>query len=155
MGTQYVCGFAFDPLGQVVLIQKKRPAWQAGKLNGVGGHVEPGEAPASAMAREFFEETGVSTLAVCWEPFLELTTESTGAVCTFFVFNQQIRDDRGFDLREVVSKTDEPVLFNSPDHLIFHHETVANVPWLLVLAEGWRGGPPYRATRATREDEDR
>jgi len=35
---RYVLGFCFGPsLTTVVLIKKNRPAWQAGRLNGVGG----------------------------------------------------------------------------------------------------------------------
>ncbi len=59
--TQYVLGFAFTHDGRVALIEKNRPAWQAGKWNGVGGHMEPGEDIYEAMAREFQEETGVET----------------------------------------------------------------------------------------------
>ena len=37
--TGYACGFLFsDDRRHVVLIRKRRPAWQAGKLNGVGGN---------------------------------------------------------------------------------------------------------------------
>jgi 8-oxo-dGTP diphosphatase len=55
----YVVGYLFseDTL-QVLLIRKNRPTWQAGRLNGVGGHIEPGESPEEAMCREFKEETG-------------------------------------------------------------------------------------------------
>jgi 8-oxo-dGTP diphosphatase len=53
----YVLGFCFNArLDQVVLIEKTRPQWQAGRLNGVGGHIENGETPPDAMAREFREE---------------------------------------------------------------------------------------------------
>lgn len=46
----YVVGFMLDQAREhVVLIEKNRPAWQAGKLNGVGGKVEPGEFPVNAM----------------------------------------------------------------------------------------------------------
>ena len=39
-GTQqYVCGFLFSrDRARVLLIRKRRPAWQAGKLNGLGGN---------------------------------------------------------------------------------------------------------------------
>jgi 8-oxo-dGTP diphosphatase len=58
--AEYVVGFMFKTnMKQVVLIKKKRPEWQNGKLNGVGGRVEPGENPYAAMAREFKEETCV------------------------------------------------------------------------------------------------
>ena len=57
---QYVLGFMFSQcLSEVLLIHKKRPAWQAGRLNGVGGHIEKGESPLEAMRRECKEETGI------------------------------------------------------------------------------------------------
>lgn len=39
-----------------VLLLKKRPDWQKGKLNLPGGHVEDGETPREAGARELLEE---------------------------------------------------------------------------------------------------
>jgi 8-oxo-dGTP diphosphatase len=44
--------------GEVLLIRKKR-GFGAGKINGVGGRVEPGERPEEAAVREVFEEVGV------------------------------------------------------------------------------------------------
>jgi 8-oxo-dGTP pyrophosphatase MutT (NUDIX family) len=59
----FVCGFltygALRPDSFVALIRKVRPSWQAGLLNGVGGHIESGETPHDAMVREFEEEAGV------------------------------------------------------------------------------------------------
>lgn len=56
----YVCGFFVSPgRDRVLLIRKRRPAWQAGRLNGVGGKIEPGETPAAAIRREFREEAGL------------------------------------------------------------------------------------------------
>ncbi len=57
--VEYVLGFMFSPdEKKVLLIWKNRPSWQAGKLNGIGGKVNPGETPLEAMEREFIEETG-------------------------------------------------------------------------------------------------
>lgn len=62
---EYVCGFVINDVEKpwktqrIVLIQKTKPAWQAGLWNGVGGKVEAGESPQQAMIREFAEETGV------------------------------------------------------------------------------------------------
>ena len=37
---EYVCGLLFSvDRTRVLLIRKRRPAWQAGRLNGVGGKV--------------------------------------------------------------------------------------------------------------------
>lgn len=57
---EYVVGFLLNhDCRWLAMIEKKRPAWQAGLLNGIGGKVEPDEFPADAMAREAKEETGV------------------------------------------------------------------------------------------------
>ncbi|NBQ68604.1 MAG: NUDIX domain-containing protein [Nitrosomonadaceae bacterium] len=58
---QYVLGLLFDDnFDKVVLIEKRKPAFQAGKYNGVGGKIEPTDSsPLAAMVREFKEETGV------------------------------------------------------------------------------------------------
>lgn len=53
----YCLGFVFYDR-KVLLLRKNRPKWQAGKLNGLGGHIEDNESPWSAMQREFQEETG-------------------------------------------------------------------------------------------------
>jgi len=71
---RYVNGFLFEAEG-VWLILKNRPKWQAGRLNGIGGHIEPGEDPLRAMIREFREETGVATTQDDWSHFATLRGE--------------------------------------------------------------------------------
>ncbi len=44
--------------GQILLIRKKR-GLGAGKINGPGGRLEPGESPEACAARELHEELGV------------------------------------------------------------------------------------------------
>lgn len=51
----------------VLLIQKKKPEWQKGFLNLVGGSVEPGELPEHAAVRELFEESGLKPYCNDWE----------------------------------------------------------------------------------------
>lgn len=59
----YCCGFLFkDDFSEVMLVEKRRPAWQNGLLNGIGGHIEENETPYAAMVREFKEEAGVEVL---------------------------------------------------------------------------------------------
>lgn len=72
----FVVGFMFSPdRSQLLLIEKQRPSWQAGRLNGIGGKMEAGETPSDALVREFFEETGVSTRPEVWVHFAELHKE--------------------------------------------------------------------------------
>jgi len=70
--VRYVVGFVIYD-GDVLLIEKRRPRWQDGKWNGVGGKIEPGESPLAAMVREFREEAGV--VVTEWEHFATLSGE--------------------------------------------------------------------------------
>lgn len=67
---EYAAGFALRG-NRVVLIRKDHPPWQAGCLNGVGGHLEPGESPYNGMVREFWEEAGLRTPSP-WKHFATL-----------------------------------------------------------------------------------
>lgn len=71
----YVVGFAFDTAdtGDVVLIEKQKPEWQKGLLNGVGGKMEARETPQSAMEREFKEEAGVLVYAMRWRHYATMS----------------------------------------------------------------------------------
>ncbi len=54
----YVLGFFFsEDLKYIVLLKKTHPTVQAGKLNGMGGKIKPGESHKAAMRREFKDET--------------------------------------------------------------------------------------------------
>jgi len=65
----YVLALLFTPdRTRVVLMHKTRPAWQAGRVNALGGKVLPGEASTAAAQREVREEAGVDVPN--WEEFL-------------------------------------------------------------------------------------
>lgn len=123
----YVVGFLFNPdRTHVVLIKKARPEWQAGKYNGVGGLIEPGESPKRAMCREFQEETGAGTLEQFWDHFLTLTYPDA----TIFFF-------RGFDpnYQMVETKTDEEVAIVDLASLHMPQlKVIDNLRWIIPLA---------------------
>lgn len=99
--TNYVVGLLFNKeLSEVCLIRKNRPGWQAGKLNGVGGHVEDGESPAAAMTREFYEEAGIAIAD--WVPFARLDGGIGDGDWSVYMF-YAISDESPH------TKTDEPV----------------------------------------------
>lgn len=57
----YVLVFPFTlDLRSIWLIEKQKPNWQKGLLNGIGGKVETGESAIIAAQRELEEETGLS-----------------------------------------------------------------------------------------------
>jgi len=125
---RYVVGFAHDGEGRVALIEKNRPEWQAGKLNGIGGHVEKGEDPWAAMRREFREETGADIDS--WELFVRM--EFPGAEIFFFkalVSLQQLTELRTME-DEVVTIVDwlDPASWPGTATII------PNLNWLVPLA---------------------
>lgn len=98
---RYALGFMLDStMSSVLLIRKRRPSWQAGRLNGIGGSTEPGETPFQAMIREFGEETGVRHEA--WIRFQTLAFPEAEVVCF------AAHSDAALKLARTV--TDEPIL---------------------------------------------
>ncbi len=84
----YVVGFLFRAEGaEVALISKKRPAWQAGLINGIGGKMEPNEDALDAMRREFKEEAQSPILD--WEKFATLVGPRYTIHC-FFSFEKAV-----------------------------------------------------------------
>lgn len=123
--TNYVCGFYFDhTLQQVVLIWKNKPAWQRGKLNGVGGKIEEGELPITAMRREFHEETGI--LHDEWVDLITLTGEDW---CVYFFYS--IGKPNEFEYVE--SKEAEEVAKIDIDRLD-EYPHISNLRWLIPMA---------------------
>lgn len=121
---EYVVGFALDNYGRVALIRKNRPEWQAGLLNGIGGHVEPGEDPDAAMVREFEEETG--SLVGGWELFLVM--DFPGARIHFYrtMIGTAVMDGLRTATDETVCKLDARDLGQVG--------VIPNLRWLVPLA---------------------
>jgi 8-oxo-dGTP diphosphatase len=122
----YCCGFLFEEGRRVLLVEKRRPAWQAGLLNGVGGKVEGGETPLDAMVREFREEAGLHVPAEAWRHFATLAGDNRGFLYRVDFFVAHGRHD-GF-----APGTDEPV--SAFDAAALPPNTVWNVRWLIPLA---------------------
>ena len=140
--VEYVLGFAFDCREgeqsedtNVALIRKVRPSWQAGSLNGIGGHVEDfDENQHAAMVREFHEETG--TLVERWFRFTIMGTDKWN-VYVYAAYN--------VPLHELKTTTDEEITvvnaYALPTDVLF------NLRWLVPLALDTQVFPlqvPYR-----------
>jgi 8-oxo-dGTP diphosphatase len=141
--TRYVCGFLFSPdRGQVVLVRKDRPKWQAGCLNGLGGKVEPGESIGRAMAREFYEESGVLIPISSWNEFA--TLEGPDFHITFFrAFDEAFSRCRTMESEEVV------IL---PTWTIPAQVIVSNLAFLIPLALNEDGMGVVHLSRAAPDE---
>lgn len=65
----YVLALLFTADGrELVLVRKTRPAWQAGRVNALGGKMHDGETLFEAARREVREEAGVDVER--WDEFL-------------------------------------------------------------------------------------
>ena len=128
MKQLYCLGFAFFKDNTMVsLIQKNRPAWQAGKFNGIGGHVEEGESSFDAMIREYKEETGADIID--WKP---LCTMEGGD----FIVDVFVSYDHTKSATPLVSVTDEQVVVVSVASVKFNdkQDFITNLPWMISLA---------------------
>ena len=117
---QWVVGFLFRNECEAALVMKTRPAWQAGKLNGVGGKVEEGETPLVAMRREFLEEAGVAIAD--WREYARLSV-AAGEIYFFVAHGDHT----------IASMTDEEVGWY---HIAALRElpVIENLRWLVPLA---------------------
>lgn len=122
--TEMVVGFAFDLAGRVALVQKNRPEWMSGYLNGIGGHVEEGEDPFTAMVREFEEET--SQRIEQWGCFVQMEFPEA----RIYFFRTTVT---AAVLNGVHTVTDEPIVI-LPASSLGRYLHVSNLSWLLPLA---------------------
>lgn len=124
---RYVVGFMLErPSERVLLVRKKKPTWQAGLLNGVGGAVEMGETPLSAMCREWSEETG-SPSPIHWRHFARMTSPRTIVDCFAAECNHLTRES-GFN------DAGEPLATVHLSKIGRRRDCIRNLKWLLPLA---------------------
>lgn len=123
---RYVVGFLFDSVkGRVLLIEKKRPEWQLGKLNGIGGGINEHENEFDAMSREFQEEAGLLIYPQDWKQFHILKDELVEVYFFYYIgVNAEIHSCK--------SRTDEELKIIDVYNL--HYEnTIPNLKWLIPM----------------------
>jgi 8-oxo-dGTP diphosphatase len=122
---EYVAGFMFDNYGQVALVRKNKPAWQEGKLNGIGGKVEADETPYFAMGREWREETGIDHRK--WEHFVSIKGENS----LVHFFSTVVLELPRFPPRNDVG---EEIICAYAQSRYVYESGVPNLRWLIPLA---------------------
>lgn len=128
--SKYVCGFAFNlKQDKVALIEKIKPTWQAGLLNGIGGKLEDGEVSHEAMAREFEEEAGMVIPYNCWEEFARVSGANLPDSNVWKVHFMRVV---GVDLSQLKSMEEEQVRICQVSPLPTN--VIPNLRWLIPLA---------------------
>jgi len=124
---KYVAGFLFnESRDNIVLIEKLKPAYQKGKLNGVGGKVEPGESPSTAMVREFQEEGGVWIGPHEWELFCEYSWKEDYKIYYYRCFNN--------DYYDMARTVEEEEITKIRVNTLEHYDRMHNLDFLIPLA---------------------
>lgn len=138
-----VIGFAFREQDQaVLLIEKIKPPWQHGRINGVGGKVELGESADQAMTREFLEETDVRVLEGDWVMFCRLYDATYDG--NLWIYKTMLTQDQ---VAHVNSITDEQLRWMSTI-IPLPSMVIGNLHWLVPMAQcrntymqGFEGSP--------------
>lgn len=128
----------------VALIRKNRPEWQAGLLNGIGGHIEEGEEGSAAIVREFREETSFESNPDSWKHFCTMSgTNNNGESFEILFYFDTC------NLRAVRTTEDEIVDIYPITRITAGIEkTIGNLPWLVAMAVDFGKGvhPPKLVT---------
>jgi 8-oxo-dGTP diphosphatase len=133
---EYVAGFLFSSNKEVLLVRKNKPEWQKGRLNGIGGKVEPtDETHSHAMSREFLEEAGVNIPVTDWTEFCTYYWVQ-GIVHFYYLidYNNEYFTRARTCTKETIVRVEIGALNRSQP--IFHPktETIYNLKWLIPLA---------------------
>lgn len=109
-----------------LLIRKLKPEWQKGRINGIGGKIEPGEGAYKAIAREFEEETGIGSAQSHWKMTIILQHNNWKVYFFIYTGDAKIEDARQMEAEELVVMT--------WDMIAKSENVIPNLKWLIPLS---------------------
>jgi 8-oxo-dGTP diphosphatase len=119
-------------------MRRTRPAWQAGRINALGGKLLEGESPADAARREVREESGVDVAE--WAEVLEWDD---------LEYRMHVVRAVSEHARDVRTTEDQEVFLADVAEL--PAEVIANLRWLIPLALDDDVARPVRVQSANPE----
>jgi 8-oxo-dGTP diphosphatase len=126
---QYTVGFAFTDRSEVLLIHKlKGPAAVRGRLNGIGGKVEPGETFLECVVREFEEETGLQIPGDRWT--LKVVLSGSDWKVHFYSTRISTEEAEAASTMEV----EEVGLYHAHE-VLWKGNVVPNLRWLIPIMQ--------------------
>jgi 8-oxo-dGTP diphosphatase len=129
-----VVGFMFCG-AHVLLVQKRKPDWQKGLWNGVGGKCEDGELHQEAIVREVLEETGIGLPIPNWTHF---ATE-VGPGYELFCYKAELAIlPRVLPSILATNDVGEPLRWFLTGSTYALRQKLGNLNWLVPLAQDWR-----------------
>lgn len=130
---EYVLIHARNEQGKILLVLKDRPVSQKGKLNLVGGKIEPGETPNQAAIRELHEETGLYSVDI----IPSLCGQIIGPDFHIYCYSADVQGDEKLSPRE--GETEKVDWYNydvlSDERLMNNLRVV--IPLLQMGVVGW------------------
>lgn len=121
---RYTLGFLFNrDLSRVLLIHKLSPAWQKGKINGLGGKFEKAETYQECIVREVKEETGLVTQNKTWTKVGELRSSKFYVDVLSGVYSGQEADAKTLEKEKIEWFAVDQL----PDNIM------GNLSWLVPL----------------------
>lgn len=105
-------------------MHKNRPDWQAGKINGLGGKIEPGEDNAACIVREIEEEAGLVTKPEEWLHICAMQDTDWRVDVLGLIWKEEIASAK--------AKTDEQIEWFEAQSL--PPTVIPNLHWLIPLA---------------------
>jgi 8-oxo-dGTP diphosphatase len=121
-------------------MRKTRPAWQAGRVNALGGKLLPGESAAAAASREVLEEAGVRVPEDAWREVV-VWHDPVYRMYVLSAFHEEAERARTAEDQEVflAESNDLPA------------ECIENLRWLIPLALDRDVALPLEVTSANPE----
>jgi len=94
--------FVFTPdLSEVLLVEKSKPKFHVGMLNGIGGKNDPGESDVACATRELKEESNLDIPEEAWKYYAHLHWQSWDVPVLTAIYTGKKSDARTMEIDKV------------------------------------------------------